>query len=176
VGAVAAYVEVAATLRAGIAKGDPLARAERNDCVAGEAAHAASLHEPGGVRKRPVVQFSRPPADALGVQDSERPLPLYSRLIDDPNAGEAIDDFVVGVAERVDHLQDADSRGDFAALGRLAFELSTDARAAGFDLLADVARIVGAACLEGSKKPAHDGVVAVTDLACRIRLGHRGAM
>jgi hypothetical protein len=123
-----------------------------------------------------VVQFSRPPADALGVQDSERPLPLYSRLIDDPNAGDAIDEFVVGVAERVDHLQDADSRGDFAELGRLASDLSRDARGAGFDLLADVARIVGAACLEGSKKPAHDGVVALTDLACRIRLGHRGAM
>ncbi len=110
------------------------------------------------------------------MQDSERPLPLYSRLIDDPSSGEAIDEFVVGVAERVDHLQDADSRGDFAELGRLASELSAEARAVGFDLLADVARIVATACAERSKKPAHDGVVAVTDLACRIRLGHRGAM
>jgi hypothetical protein len=110
------------------------------------------------------------------VQDSERPLPLYSKLIDDPNSGDAIDEFVVGVAERVDHLQDADSRGDFAELGRLACELALDARNAGFELLADVAGVVQAACVDGSKKPAHDGVIAVTDLACRIRLGHRGAM
>jgi hypothetical protein len=110
------------------------------------------------------------------VQDSERPLPLHSKLIDDPSSGDAIDEFVVGVAERVDHLQDADSRGDFAELGRLAGELARDAREAGFDVLADVARAVQRACLDGSKKPAHDGVVAVTDLACRIRLGHRGAM
>jgi hypothetical protein len=110
------------------------------------------------------------------VQDSERPLPLYSRLIDDPSSWDAIDEFVVGVAERVDHLQDADSRGDFVELDRLASELARDAREAGFDLLADVARAVQAACRDGSKKPAHDGVVAVTDLACRIRLGHRGAM
>jgi hypothetical protein len=112
----------------------------------------------------------------VGVQDSERPLPLYSKLIDDPACSEAIDEFVVGVAERVDHLQDADSKGDLVELERLASELALDARSAGFDLLADVARSVQAACREGSKKPAHDGVVAVTDLACRIRLGHRGAM
>ena len=123
-----------------------------------------------------MVQFSGLSADTVGVQDSERPLPLFSKLIDDPASGDTIDEFVVGVAERVDHLQDADSRGNLAELGRLASELAIDARSAGFDLLADVARSVRAACLDGSKKPAHDGVVAVTDLACLIRLGHRGAM
>lgn len=112
----------------------------------------------------------------MGVQDSERPLPIYSRLIDDPAWAESIDEFVVCVAERVDHLQDADSKGDLAELARLASELALDARGAGFDVLADVAHAVQAACLDGSKKPAHDGVVAVTDLAYRIRLGHRGAM
>jgi hypothetical protein len=35
---------------------------------------------------------------------------------------------------------------------------------------------VAAACLERAGKPAHDGVVALTELARRIRLGHRGAM
>jgi hypothetical protein len=112
----------------------------------------------------------------MGVQDSERPLPLYSRLIDDPVWGEVIDEFVVGVAERVDHLQDADSKGDLAQLARLATELAMDARTAGFDLLADVAQTVEVACLEASRKRAHDGVVTVTGLAYRIRLGHRGAM
>jgi hypothetical protein len=125
---------------------------------------------------RPAVQFLAAAADTVGVQESERPLPMYSRLIDDPACSDAIDEFVVGVAERVDHLQDADSKGDLVLLARLASELALDAKSVGFDLLADVARNVEAASLEGSKKPAHDGVVAVTDLAFRVRLGHRGAM
>jgi hypothetical protein len=112
----------------------------------------------------------------MGVQDSERPLPLYSRLIDDPAWGESIDEFVVAVAERVDHLQDADSKADLVQLARLAGELALDARTAGFDLLADVAQTIEAASLDGSTKRAHDGVVTVTGLAYRIRLGHRGAM
>ena len=110
------------------------------------------------------------------MQDCDRARPIYSILHEDPACVEVIDDFVVGVSERVDHLQDADSKGDLVELERLASELALEARGAGFDLLADVARSVQAACREGSKKPAHDGVVAVTDLACRIRLGHRGAM
>jgi citrate lyase beta subunit len=110
------------------------------------------------------------------VQDLERPGPIFSRLVEDPAFGEAIDEFVIGVAERVDHLQDADSKGDIGELRRLAAQLVVDARAAGFDLLADVATSIESACLERSYKPAHDGVVALTELARRVRLGHRGAM
>ena len=176
VGAVAADVEVAPAPGARIAEPDPLAGAKLDDRRTGEAAHRTSLHERDRVRKRRAVQSCRRAADSAAVQDSDRPLPLYSRLIDDPACGEAIDDFVVGVAERVDHLQDADSKGELDELARLAGELAMDARAVGFDLLADVAAAVQAACVEGSTKPAHDGVVAVTELAYRIRLGHRGAM
>jgi hypothetical protein len=110
------------------------------------------------------------------VQDSDRPLPIYSKLVDDPAYGEVIDEFVVGVAERIDHLQDADSKGDLGELRRLAAQLAIDARTAGFDLLADVAGAVEAASLDRAGKPAHDGIVALTELARRIRLGHRGAM
>jgi hypothetical protein len=104
------------------------------------------------------------------VQDLERPGPIFSRLVEDPAFGEAIDEFVIGVAERVDHLQDADSKGDIGELRRLAAQLVVDARAAGFDTS------IESACLERSYKPAHDGVVALTELARRVRLGHRGAM
>jgi hypothetical protein len=110
------------------------------------------------------------------VQDCERPPPIYSRWIDDPAYGELIDEFVIGVAERVDHLQDADSKGDLADLARLAAQLEADARAAGFDLLADVAGAVERASRDRMPKQAHDGVVALTELALRIRAGHRGAM
>ena len=96
--------------------------------------------------------------------------------MDDPAFGEAVDEFVVAVAERVDHLQDADSKGDLGELRRLAGQLVVDARGAGFDLVADVATAVESACLDRAHKPAHDGVVALTELAQRVRLGHRGAM
>jgi hypothetical protein len=121
-------------------------------------------------------QFGAFPSDSAGVPDCERPPPLYSNRVDDPAYGELIDEFVVGVAERVDHLQDADSKGDLAELARLAAQLDDDARGAGFDLLADVARAVERACLDAAARPAHDGVVALTELARRIRAGHRGAL
>ena len=120
--------------------------------------------------------MKREPSDIADVQDCERPGPIFSRLLDDPAFGEAIDEFVVAVAERVDHLQDADSKGDLGELRRLAGELVVDSRAAGFDPLAEVAAAVESACLDRAHKPAHDGVVALTELARRVRLGHRGAM
>ena len=178
VGAVAAGVEVAAAARAGVAKADALARAQLDGHPAAEAAHAPSLHEkhPPCKRLRSRVQFRASASDSADVQDLDRPGPIFSRLVDDPAFAGAIDEFVVGVAERVDHLQDADSKGDVGELRRLAAQLGVDARAAGFDLLADVAEAVESACIERQPKPAHDGVVALTELAQRVRRGHRGAM
>ena len=110
------------------------------------------------------------------VQEPDRPQPLFSRLADDPAWGEVVDEFVVGVAERIDHLQDADSKGDLRELASLASQLVVDARTAGFDVLADVAAEVEAACQRRAARDAHGGVVLLTDLTLRIRLGHRGAM
>jgi len=178
VGAVPADVQVAAAARAGVAEADALARAQLHLRPAAEATHGASLHETpppcNGLRAR--VQFRASASDSAEVQDCDRPGPIFSRLLEDPAYGEAIDEFVVGVAERVDHLQDADSKGDVGELRRLASQLGVDARAAGFDLLADVAGAIESACLDRAYKPAHDGVVALTELARRVRLGHRGAM
>ena len=110
------------------------------------------------------------------MQDCDRPRPILSSLHEDPACVEVIDDFVIGVSERVDHLQDADSKGDLRELGSLAAQLALDARTAGFESLADLAVAVDRACAEGAAKPGHDGVVAITEVARRIRLGHRGAM
>jgi len=110
------------------------------------------------------------------VQDCDRPRPILSSLHEDPACAEIIDDFVVGVSERVDHLQDADSKGDLRELASLAAQLAVDARTAGFESLAELATAVERACGGRAEKPAHDGVVAITEVARRIRLGHRGAM
>lgn len=110
------------------------------------------------------------------MQEPDRPQPLYSSLVDDPLCSEAIDEFVIGVAERIDHLQDADSKGDLRELSQLASQLVVDARSAGYDSLADIAAAVEAACEERASRRAHEGVVELTDLTLRVRLGHRGAM
>jgi hypothetical protein len=112
----------------------------------------------------------------VGVQDCDRPRPIYSSLHDDPACAEIIDEFVVGVSARVDHLQDADSRGNLRELEGLAAQLALDAQKMGFGPLAEVAAAVERACADGYAKPAHDGVVALTEVALRIRLSHRGAM
>ena len=110
------------------------------------------------------------------MQDCDRPRPILSSLHEDPACAELIDEFIVGVSERVDHLQDADSKGDLRELAGLASQLALDAHAAGFESLAELAAAVERACAERTAKPAHDGVVAITEVARRIRLGHRGAM
>ena len=110
------------------------------------------------------------------MQDCDRPRPIFSSFHDDPAWAEIIDGFVVGVSERVDHLQDADSKGNLPELGKLAAQLALDARSVGFEPLAEVATAVERACADGAAKPGHDGVVALTEVARRIRLSHRGAM
>ena len=110
------------------------------------------------------------------MQDCDRPRAILSSLHDDPACAEIIDDFVIGVSERVDHRQDADSKGDLRELGVLAAQLAVDARKVGFESLADLAAAVERACAADAAKPGHDGVVAITEVARRIRLGHRGAM
>jgi hypothetical protein len=80
--------------------------------------------------------------------------PIYSTLAEDPAAGEAIDAFVVELAERVDELQDLEMRKELAQLSSR----------------------VESACLERSSGDARRALVELTELARRIRLGHRGAV
>jgi hypothetical protein len=101
--------------------------------------------------------------------------PILSSLADDPAEGEAIDAFVVGLAERVDALQDCEARGALAPLSESVVALAEDADKVGFDLLARVARCIGDACGANAADAARKGLVELTEIARRIRLGHRGA-
>ena len=102
--------------------------------------------------------------------------PIYSKLADDPSLGDAVDAFVVSLAERVDALQDLDSRGDNRELGAESSELSLDATKVGFDSLARVADAVGICAAEGDRDDCHKALVELTEVARRIRLGHRGSV
>ncbi len=102
--------------------------------------------------------------------------PIYSSRADDPAFIDTIDAFVIGLAERIDHLQDADRQGELKQLADLAGALGTDSAAAGFESLAQAARGVAAICSEEDAEAAHGARIELTAIAQRIRLGHPGAL
>jgi hypothetical protein len=105
-----------------------------------------------------------------------RSSPIYSTLADDPTAADAIDAFVLALAERVDDLQDLDARSDANELAPAAGQLGIDATKVGFDSLASTAYAVEDACRQGSASDVHKNLVELTEVARRIRLGHRGSV
>jgi hypothetical protein len=109
----------------------------------------------------------------MGDRDKARP--IYSTRADDPACGDALEAFAVGLAERVDHLQDVEICCDFAQLASLAEVLADDARELGYGSLAGAARSVVAAARSERSDDARARLLHVTELAHRIRLGHRGA-
>ena len=80
--------------------------------------------------------------------DRKRERPIFSSHAENPAFIDTIDAFVVGLAERIDHLQDADRQGDLKQLADLAGALHTDSAAAGFEPLARAAERVAATCSE----------------------------
>lgn len=106
----------------------------------------------------------------------EKPRPIHSTLADDPAACEAIDAFVVVLAERVDDLQDAEAQRDYTGLAERAAALADEAARVGYEALVDCARRVGDCCHRQATDEARKALVELTELAQRIRLGHRGAV
>jgi len=102
--------------------------------------------------------------------------PIYSAKEHDPALAEVIDTFVVGLAERVDALQDATSRQELDVVGGLCAQVTREAGALGFAPLARCAARIEVECEAGRAEEVRKGVVELTDLARRIRLGHRGAL
>jgi len=110
----------------------------------------------------------------MGDGDDNRP--LHSTRAEDPSLEETIDAFVVGLAERIDRLQDLEIEDDLAGAAVLGRGLSDDAEAAGFGPVACVASEFESACLSEKRDEAHEQLLELTELARRVRLGHRGAL
>jgi hypothetical protein len=107
---------------------------------------------------------------------SAEPLkPIYSSRSEDSSAGDAVDRFVIRLAERIDALQDAEADGDLARLAALTGELIVEADAAGFEAFASTAAALEAACFGDEAKAARERLLDLTEIAQRIRLGHKGA-
>ena len=105
----------------------------------------------------------------------KRQAPIFSSREDDPELREALDAFIVALAERVDSLQDAESGEDWDALAPQINTRAEEALDLGFAPLAAVAREVHRACVEHKAEAVQAGLVELTEISRRIRLGHRGA-
>ncbi len=106
---------------------------------------------------------------------SERKTAIRSFLEDDPELADDISSFVVKLAEEVDGLQDAEATAQWEPLRDFALNLARDAERCGFPGLSQIARGVARAAEDGKPEDARAGLVELTDMAQRIRLGHRGA-
>jgi hypothetical protein len=105
----------------------------------------------------------------------ERRNPIRSTFEDDTELEDDIDRFVIRLAERVDVLQDAEIGEHFDELHALADALASDCERTGYPTLGTVARQICEACKEEKAEAIEEFVVELTELARRVRLGHRGA-
>ena len=106
----------------------------------------------------------------------ERLKPIYSSRGADSSLDDTVDQFVIRLAERIDTLQDAEAKGDLAELAALTGELTAEADAAGFETFASTAEALEAACFGDEAKAARERLLDLTEIAQRIRLGHKGAV
>jgi len=102
--------------------------------------------------------------------------PIYSTRAEDPELIDRIEAFVIGLAERVDELQDAEFKGDAQQLRTCAVELADEADTLGFGSLAASAHAVEGCCGASEPEEIREVLLDLTEIAKRIRMGHRGAV
>ena len=107
--------------------------------------------------------------------DEEIRHPLYSTLTTSPDLEDPIHHFVVGLAEQVDMLQDDEQNSDFEGLEERAAILSGQAERMGYPELARLTQKVSAFCPGQMKDAVQKGLMEITEMARRIRMGHRGS-
>ena len=102
-------------------------------------------------------------------------LPIRSSREAEPDLEPEIDAFVFGLGELVDSFQDAEAASAIATLDQLAARLATRALALGFAAVSDCAERIRAACGERNPEAVRKAVVDITEIAQRVRRGHRSA-
>jgi len=105
----------------------------------------------------------------------DRKSAIRSFLEDDPELADDIGAFVVSLAEQVDGLQDAEAAAEWEPLRDVSLNLAREADRCGFPGLSQIARGVARAAEDGKPEDVRAGLTELTEIAQRIRLGHRGA-
>lgn len=99
--------------------------------------------------------------------------PIRSSREHEPELEPEIDAFVFGLGELVDSFQDAESAGSIASLEQLALRLEERARFLGYEPVSACAQRVRSACGERSPESLRKSVQDLTEIAMRVRRGHR---
>jgi HPt (histidine-containing phosphotransfer) domain-containing protein len=106
---------------------------------------------------------------------AKQPLPIFSSREDVPELQDDINRFVIGLAEYIDSLQDAENDADLDQVERLCANLAMRSSQLGYQLIAETAEQISDACREGKNEVVSESLLELTKLAQRVRLGHRGA-
>ena len=104
----------------------------------------------------------------------KREPPIRSTQEDVAEMTEDIDRFVIVLAERIDAIQDAELAQQTDEIAVLSRKLSSDAERVGYPGLAQSAKASAMAAEDGKIEAMQEHIVEMTDLAQRIRRGHRG--
>lgn len=101
--------------------------------------------------------------------------PIRSTQEDVAELAEELDRFVIALAERIDAVQDAELAASWPEVASLARTLANDAERLGYPGMALNAKSVAMAAEDSKVDVVQDAIVDLTDLAQRVRRGHRGA-
>jgi hypothetical protein len=105
----------------------------------------------------------------------ERKPPIRSTQEDVAELAEDLDRFVIGLAERIDAIQDAELAASWSDVASLARTLANDAERLGYPGMALCTKSVAMAAEDAKTDVVQEAIIDLTDLAQRIRRGHRGA-
>jgi hypothetical protein len=101
--------------------------------------------------------------------------PIRSTREHEPDLEPEIDAFVFGLGELVDSFQDAELAGATASLEQLAIRLAEYATRLGYPPVAESAQRIRSACGERNPEAVRKAVQDLTEIAQRVRRGHRSA-
>ncbi|SRR6056297_1732666 len=105
----------------------------------------------------------------------EQKPPIRSTQEDIAELAEDIDRFVIGLAERIDEIQDAELARAATRVAELARQLATESDRLGYPDMALSAKSVAMAAEDDALAELQETIIELTELAQRIRRGHRGA-
>lgn len=105
----------------------------------------------------------------------ERKPPIRSTQEDVVELAEDIDRFVIGLAERIDAIQDAELAQKLGEVAEQARTLAAEADRLGYPGMAVSAKGVAMAAEDDAGDELQETIVELTELAQRVRQGHRGA-
>jgi len=105
----------------------------------------------------------------------ERKPPIRSTQEDIAELADDIDRFVIRLGERIDEIQDAELAGCIGEVSSLARQLAGDADRLGYPVMAQIAKAAAMAAEDEKISLMQEGIVELTDVAQRVRRGHRGA-